>query len=279
MNPQTIQIKVLVENTSNRLGLLGEHGLSYFIQTKDRSLLFDTGQGLALANNAAILGADWQKVDAVVLSHGHYDHSGGLRFFSRQKNLPKIYAHPAAFEKKYAKSPQNQFRFIGISDEAISLFKDQAVWTERPTELVDGIWVTGPVPRQNEWEQYSGPFYLDDRGLQADDLLDDQSIYFTTQQGVVVLLGCAHSGVVNTLRYIQKLTGKTEIGFVAGGMHLLQSSPDRIQWTIQEFQRMNVKVIAPCHCTGTAARHALRNAYQDRYVDCSTGTEFLYELV
>ena len=150
MNPQTIQIKVLIENTANRLGLLGEHGLSYFIQTKDRSLLFDTGQGSALANNAAILGADWQKVDAVVLSHGHYDHSGGLCFYSRQKDLPKIYAHPAAFEKKYAKSPQNQFRFVGISDEAVSLFKDKAVWTERPTEVANGIWVTGPVPRENE---------------------------------------------------------------------------------------------------------------------------------
>lgn len=276
MNPQELTIQVLVENTSNRKGWLGEHGLSYLITSRDRFLLFDTGQGLALAHNATALGVDLEKIDSIILSHGHYDHTGGLCFFSQSKTGPTIYAHPNAWQKKYAKKQQNQYYSVGIPDGLDVSLREKVIGTEQPTQIIDGIWVTGEVPRENEWEQSTGTFYLDDRGQQTDELKDDQSIFIKTNQGIVVLLGCAHSGVVNTLQYIERLTGGMGIGFVMGGMHLLNASLERINQTIQELRRMNVKKIAPCHCTGVGACHTLRSSFGDQYVECSVGTEFRF---
>lgn len=277
MNRREIKIQVLVENTANRIGVLGEHGLSYWIQTSERSILFDTGQGMALAHNAQTLGIDQQQVDFIVLSHGHYDHTGGLRFFTQTKTSLPIYAHPGAWKKKYAKK-QNVYVSVGIPEELGDSFQEKGIETWQPTQILDGVWVTGEVPRQNEWERSTGTFFLDDRGQQADELKDDQSIFIQTNQGIVVLLGCAHSGVVNTLHYIERLTEEKPLAFVIGGMHLVNASPERIQRTIQEFHRMGVEKIAPCHCTGTSACHALRNAFVDHYVDCSVGTEFRFVL-
>lgn len=277
MNPAEITIQVLVENTTNRIGLLAEHGLSYWIHIHDRSILFDTGQGMALAHNASALGVDLEKIDSIVLSHGHYDHTGGLCFFSQSKTGPTIYAHPNARQKKYAKK-QNDYVSVGIPEGLGDSFQEKGIETRQPTQILDGIWVTGEVPRENEWERSSGTFYLDNRGQQADELKDDQSIFIQTNQGIVVLLGCAHSGVANTLQYIERLTEKKPLGFVIGGMHLVDASPERIRRTIQEFHRMGVEKIAPCHCTGVVACHALRNAFGDQYVDCSVGTEFRFVL-
>ena len=232
MNSQKLTIQVLVENTVTDKGLLSEHGLSYLIKTKDRSLLFDTGQGMVLAHNASALGVDLKQVDTIILSHGHYDHTGGLCFF-RQNDFPKVYIHPNALHKKFAKDKQGHYYPVGITAELendLEWVKERAVWTEQPTQIMDGIWVTGVVPRVHEQEKSSYPFYLDDHGLQLDELTDDQSIYIQTAHGVVVVLGCAHSGVVNTLDYIKKLTGGRTICFVIGGMHLLHASSDQICW-------------------------------------------------
>lgn len=282
MDPQELTIQVLIENTANRKGLLGEHGLSYLIKIGDRSLLFDTGQGLALSYNASVLDVDLHQVDSIILSHGHYDHTGGLRFFLNFKSIPTLYAHPSALQKKFARKQQNRYSPVGIPtelDPLLSSMKEKIIWTEEPTKILENIWVTGPIPRTYEWEQSSGSFYLDEQGQKSDEMNDDQSIYIRTKQGVVVLLGCAHAGVINTLQYIKKLTHGMEISFVIGGMHLIHASLERIHWTIRKLHRMNIHTICPCHCTGAAAIQALRHSFEDRCVECSVGEKFTFEVV
>ncbi|MDX9754437.1 MAG: MBL fold metallo-hydrolase [bacterium] len=281
MNESILHVQVLVENRAEALGLLGEHGLSYLVQKGEQSLLFDTGQGMALAHNAEVLGVDLEQIDCIALSHGHYDHGGGLTFFAKRHNPPPIYAHPAAFFPKYAKRQDNQYQSVGIVEvlgQAMDRFTDSLVPVVKPTEVLEGVWLTGPVPRVDEGESAQEDFYLDDRGERKDELLDDQSLYFLSQAGVVVLLGCAHSGVINTLKYIQTLTDHRPFAHVMGGMHLLHASPVRIEETIEALKEVGVRKVSPCHCTGANATLALHAAWGEGWSACQSGSHFSFPL-
>jgi 7,8-dihydropterin-6-yl-methyl-4-(beta-D-ribofuranosyl)aminobenzene 5'-phosphate synthase len=282
MNKTNIQIQVLVENTAAGKDILAEHGISFHITTGDHSILLDTGQGFVLSNNASIMNIDLRQVESIVLSHGHYDHCGGLRFFTDPDNTTRIYAHPAAFLPKFAKNKQNQIYPVGIAavlEQHLPQLQQRAVFTEEPTEIINGLWVTGQVPRVNDFEQSSGRFYLDQQGQQPDDLIDDQSMFFKTTQGIIVLLGCAHAGIINTLQYIQSLTGNIPFHYVIGGTHLVNASKQRMLQTIEQLHKLNVQNIAPCHCTGLSTRIDLHNAFQEQCTECKIGTSYNFELI
>jgi 7,8-dihydropterin-6-yl-methyl-4-(beta-D-ribofuranosyl)aminobenzene 5'-phosphate synthase len=199
-----VRITVLVENTAESPGLLAEHGLAFWIEIGSQCVLFDTGQGGVLVNNAYRLGVSLNRVDAIVLSHGHYDHTGGLADALRSHQRTTVYAHPDAMKPKFARNQDGTSREIGIPgvcQEALRRSRDRLVLTEKPTTLSNGLVATGPVPRITDFEDTGGPFFLDAQCQQPDPLWDDQAIFFESKQGTVVLLGCAHSGVINTLRY------------------------------------------------------------------------------
>ncbi len=213
----SLSLTVLVENTAAGRGLLGEHGLSYLIETDDSRILFDTGQGFVLKHNAQHLGISLQELDAVVLSHGHYDHAGGLMTVLEECNPTKLFLHPAAIKPKFSQRGE-----IGspIQDMAILEQKfSQLIWTEQPTEIIPGVSVTGTIPRTHPLEDTGGVFWQDAEHEQVDLIPDDQSLFMDTPEGLVVVLGCAHSGVINTLNYIAKITGKDKFYAVIGGMH------------------------------------------------------------
>ena len=137
--------------------------------------------------------------------------------------------------------------------------------------------VTGPVPREADFEDTGGPFFLDEGCSKPDPLIDDQALFFEAKGGVVVLLGCAHSGAINTLRYVQHLKGGKPILAVLGGMHLVNASPKRITRTIRELRRLDVQLLAPAHCTGVAATVALWNAFPGKCAACQVGSQFTFE--
>jgi 7,8-dihydropterin-6-yl-methyl-4-(beta-D-ribofuranosyl)aminobenzene 5'-phosphate synthase len=145
------------------------------------------------------------------------------------------------------------------------------VWVEAPTEICDGLRLTGPIPRTTGFENTGGPFFKDQRCTEPDDLIDDQAAFVETPAGTVVILGCAHAGVINTLRHVQALTDNRPIHTVIGGMHLLNASPDRMDKTVAELRRIGVHRLLPCHCTGFAARARLWNEFPGRCGDCSVG--------
>ncbi|MDZ7620821.1 MAG: MBL fold metallo-hydrolase [Patescibacteria group bacterium] len=277
---EKVRITLLVENTAESAGLMAEHGLAYWIEDGSQRILLDAGQGGVLVANAYRLGVELTKLDAVVLSHGHYDHTGGLNHALRGNQPAAIYLHPDALKPKFARNKDGTGRSIGIPDVselAVRRHRDRMVFTEKPTSLGGGFMVTGPVPRLTDFEDTGGPFFLDPRCGTPDPINDDQAVFFDSSQGTVVLLGCAHSGVINTLRYVRQLTGNRPIHAVLGGMHLAAASDERLNRTIDELRSLDIACLAPAHCTGRAATAAMWQALPDRCLPFHVGTRVEFE--
>jgi 7,8-dihydropterin-6-yl-methyl-4-(beta-D-ribofuranosyl)aminobenzene 5'-phosphate synthase len=250
-----LRISVLTENTVRTKGLLAEHGLALWIEIGDRKILFDAGQGMALYNNACFLGINLEEADMVILSHGHYDHTGGLPEVLEQVKNVSVYAHPAVFEIRFSRHSDGGIHNIAmprLSQEALRQ-KANLILSDKPKEIFPGFHLTGAIPRVTDFEDTGGDFYLDRECLTPDPVLDDQAVFIETSSGLVVILGCAHSGVINTLNYIRKLTGNASIHTVIGGMHLGNASESRIAQTIQQLKKLKLQALMPAHCTGFAA--------------------------
>lgn len=269
----TIKITTLVENSVSGAGLLAEHGLSFWIEYSDKRILFDTGQSDILIKNAKVLGIDLSKTDAVVLSHGHYDHAGGLAAVLEIAKKAKIYLHPAAVKPKFSKKASGA-ESIGMPNSALQAIKNrEVIFTEKATQIFPGVKVTGQIPRINDFEDVGGAFFLDKDCQKDDILLDDQTLFIETAKGLVIVFGCAHSGVVNILHHIRELTGKKQFYAVLGGMHLLRASKERVEQTEKVFRDYGVKKIGPAHCTGADVTRKLWDVFPDRCFDSRVGTK------
>jgi len=273
---ERLRITALVEDTATEGGLLAEHGLAFWIEADGHRLLFDTGQGMALRHNAEALGIDLRQADAVVLSHGHYDHSGGL-VDALAGGRPAVFLHPDAIDPKYGRRKHPPHREIGIPRrcaEVLSASASSITWTGSPTEVGPGGWVTGEIPRSTSFEDTGGPFYRDPDCTEPDPLADDQAMFLDTRAGLVVVVGCAHSGVVNTLRYVAGQTDGRPIHALLGGMHLLRADRDRLDATAAAFDEYGIERLAPAHCTGSAAVRYLWARLGGRCEECSVGSRF-----
>jgi len=279
--PMTMRVTALVENTARGAQLLAEHGLAWWIELGDHRVLFDTGQGGVLKANARYLNIPLAETEAVVLSHGHYDHTGGLADTYATGATPVIYAHPAALEPKYARSGGGSCRDIGIPAACLRSVQEHApriVETVKPTTICGGLTATGPVPRRTTFEDTGGPFFLDPGCESPDPLADDQALYIDSPGGTIILLGCAHAGVINTIQYVRQLTDQRPVHMLLGGMHLVNASGERIRWTIDQLKTMGVRNVAPLHCTGMAATANLWDAFPSAFVQCSVGTTIEFKV-
>ncbi|MDB9315273.1 MBL fold metallo-hydrolase [Spirulina sp. CS-785/01] len=270
---RTCTITVLVENTAGGRGLLGEHGISFLIETDSHRVLFDTGQGFVLQHNAKQLGISLDHLDAVALSHGHYDHTGGLPDLLSHISCPALFVHPGALSPKY--SPRGE---IGspLQEEHLKQQVGRMVWTEKPTEVVPGVYLTGTIPRNHPLEDTGGKFWLDRNHDTIDPILDDQALYVETPVGLVVVLGCAHAGVINTLDHIAQITGRQRFYAVIGGMHLLRANVKRLRATADTLEHYKVEQIGANHCTGVQAIAFFWQEFSDRCLDCRVGTRLKF---
>jgi 7,8-dihydropterin-6-yl-methyl-4-(beta-D-ribofuranosyl)aminobenzene 5'-phosphate synthase len=276
-----IRLTVLVENTATGQRLLAEHGLAVWIEYGSQRVLFDCGQGLVLVSNAYRLQTPIYEADCIVLSHGHYDHTGGLAEVANRNSRAVLFAHPECRAPKYIRRHDGTLRDVGMPESARRVLETRAaswVRTAEPQSVVNGLTATGTIPRVTEFEDTGGPFFLDPEGQQADPLVDDQALFFDTDQGTVVVLGCAHAGVINTLQYVQRLTGGRPIHTVVGGMHLVQASNGRLERTIQQLRELDVQRLGPAHCTGSRAVAALWAAFPDRCLDYHVGTRLEFKM-
>jgi len=261
-----LRITLLVDHSSARPDLETEHGLSFLVEADDQVVLFDAGATKAAFRNAERLGTPWRRISRIILSHGHWDHTGGLVPFLQALPEAEVYLHPRAMAPKYSLHPGKPVRTLSMPQEVQALLQarmGRLHWSTASMRLGKGIGLTGPIPRGHPEETYSGPFYLDPEGRDPDPLEDDQALWITTQQGIVLVLGCAHAGVANTLDHLRVLTGKKSTLAVVGGFHLSAAPEARIQSTLRALQKAHVQRVAPAHCTGPAATTAFQEAYGD----------------
>lgn len=266
----SIKLTVLVNNNVYLPGLQAEHGWSLLIETPQESVLFDLGQSDLFQKNAAALGCDLIKVGKVVLSHGHYDHTGGLNSFLSLNPGTIIYAHPNVFRKRFSVKPGKTTREIGMPIDA-QKYRDKFSLNIKPSEILPGIFLTGEIGRKfNSWEINKG-LYDDSEGKEPDFVLDDQAIILNTSQGIAVLLGCCHSGLANTLETVADITGEKRIYMVLGGMHLSDAPEGVIREAVQCLNKFHVQKVGQAHCTGWRGMEALTRLFSGEVFPCDVG--------
>jgi 7,8-dihydropterin-6-yl-methyl-4-(beta-D-ribofuranosyl)aminobenzene 5'-phosphate synthase len=270
-----LAITVLSENAAGPARVLAEHGLALWIEADAHRILFDTGQGLVLQHNADELGVDLAEADAVVISHGHFDHLGGLPSVLDRLSNARLFVHPGAFVARYSRHGDHPPEPVGATSVDLATIQRaiaEVVLTEEPTAVVAGVHVTGPIPRVNDFEDTGGAFFLDRAGTQPDPIGDDQALFVATSEGVVVFVGCAHAGTVNTLEYVAALIGQERIFAIVGGMHLIHASQRRLSETAGAIDRLGVRQIGPCHCSGGMATARLAATTSAQVLNLAAGS-------
>jgi len=183
---------------------------------------------------------------------------------------------------RYGVQPPKAARSIGIPEPArtcvAQLPAAQVTSTTESVMLTPHIGVTGPVARETSFEDVGGPFFLDTLEKEPDPIIDDQALWIATQAGLVVCAGCCHAGVINTLRYVQQISGIERVHAVIGGFHLLNADDDRLRHTVDALRRIGPEQLIPCHCTGRGAIDVLRNALGARVRPCRSGDVFRFKV-
>lgn len=234
-----MKLTVLTENVANDR-FLAEHGLSYLVEHDEASLLFDAGNSDVFLKNAARLSINTDSIETVVLSHGHWDHGNGLAFLSGKR----LICHPNAFAKRYSKLGKEE---VGLSLSKEEIFKRFDVQTSAaPVFITERIVFLGEIPRLNDFESQSTPFV--DENLHEDFIPDDSALAVITEKGLVVVSGCAHAGICNTIEHAKVVTGIGTVHAVIGGFHLLRADEQTAR-TIEYFHWNKINNSLPSHCT------------------------------
>lgn len=275
------------EGGSTTVGLMAEHGFSALVAVRRGStttrLLFDTGLSPeAMVVNAERLGADLRDVQAVVLSHGHFDHAGGLAGLIGRRSvssLPMV-LHPLAWTRRRMAIPGQEPRELPtLSKKALLGEGFEVIERRRPSLLVDGsVLITGEVDRTTEFERGMAIHQAWDGSRWTADpmIMDDQALVVNVAgQGLVVVTGCGHAGAVNIVRHAMRLTGVTRLHALIGGLHLGGPMFEPvIAPTVAALTEYAPSLVVPGHCTGWRAQHALAAMLPDAWVQGSSGTQY-----
>ena len=272
------RITVLCENTVHGMGFLGEHGFAALVEIPGQNILFDTGQGLGLIPNSLRLKKDLRDVSRVVLSHGHSDHVGGLLAFLEINGGCPVVAHPEIFSEKFRLIPagdgEEKPRSNGMPWPQTYLTTRGARfdWLRDFTEIAPNVFITGEVPRKTVFERGSPKLVVSrNSSFVQDPFLDDFSMVLKTSRGLVVVLGCAHAGVVNIIRHAIEKTGEKRIYAVLGGTHLGLSPEAQLNPSVEALKEFNIEMLAVSHCTGQAPMARLACEFGDRFGFGSVG--------
>lgn len=246
-----MKIYILVENSAGP-GFGAEHGISYLIESDEKNILFDTGHTDLFIKNANLLGFDLlDKIDTIVISHGHWDHINGLSFLvrklkSERKDKKKIslYAHPGIFKKRYHKGSDKNLGSRINQEELADIF--DLVLTDIPVEIIKNIYFLGKIPRITGFEAQSTPYVFEDHS--PDYLLDDSGLLIIIEDKLILISGCAHSGICNMTEYAKNVSGFKDFLAILGGFHLKTYNAQAIE-TVNYLKRQSITRLFPSHCT------------------------------
>ena len=278
----TIRFSVLTENSVGVNGVMAEWGWSVFVETDTHAFLLDTGPGTSACHNAQMLGIDLKRADKIVLSHSHFDHTGGLREMLRimGKKEIEIVAHPAIWSKRYnRKKSGDMYMGMPFQREELETYGARFHLTHEPYQLLPDVTTCGEVPMNTDFEAKSTPahgetgrYLIDASGERVDSMADDLAVIVNSSEGLIVFLGCAHRGIINTLHHAQQVCGEERIHAVIGGAHLVAESNERIEKTIAVLDEMQIQKIGLCHCTGPRAVARMIDRFGDRFIFCNAGS-------
>jgi 7,8-dihydropterin-6-yl-methyl-4-(beta-D-ribofuranosyl)aminobenzene 5'-phosphate synthase len=267
---------------------LAEHGFSMLIRVlrgrKTVSILFDTGiSSNGVVENAKRMGLDLREVECIVLSHGHYDHFGGLISVLKtinKTNLPLI-VHEDMFRTRGIANSDGTIRIYPEFPTKEQLSSAHLIRTKQPYLIAnDMILVTGEIPRETSFEKgfLQHRAFINGTWQPHPLILDDRAVVFNVREkGLVIISGCAHAGIINTITYAQRITGVPRVYAVIGGFHLAgKENEHRIEQTVKELERVNPRLVVPSHCTGWRAICTIASALPDAFVWNSVGN--LYQV-
>lgn len=276
---KNLKVVTLLDNSVNTLGPLAHWGLSMLLTYRDsdgvaRRLLMDTGSDRdSLIRNAKLLNVDLGGIDAIVLSHGHLDHTAATVEVAKANPGIRIHAHPSAFdERHYINEKGDRRRQSPPEGEGLAELEAigaRVIFSRGPVEVSPGVWATGEVPRRSFetiMELNRGKVVREENGVEVEDLIpDDQSIFLDLDGfGLIVVTGCAHAGILNTLAYFSELTGGKPRALI-GGTHLTGRRPEYVAKTINGLRDYSLSVISPSHCTGFKAAAELSAAFPEAF--------------
>jgi 7,8-dihydropterin-6-yl-methyl-4-(beta-D-ribofuranosyl)aminobenzene 5'-phosphate synthase len=265
------RITVLCENLVGRLTGSGEHGFSAFIETDTGNYLFDTGKGPSIVGNSLALNKDLRSVQKIFLSHGHYDHTGGLPEVLTLKGVVDVHVHPDVFIDRIHIRPEGgkeTRRFVGLPFKRRYLESLGAhfLLNKDYMEVGKGMFLTGEVPRKTPFEKPDPRLFSEMEGKTTQDIfLDDQSLILDTDKGLILILGCAHSGMINIINHVVNKTGKERFFAILGGTHLDFLTPEQLEASILSLKKMAIEKIGVSHCTGMRAAFRLHQEFGDRF--------------
>lgn len=284
MNNDEIRIVTLIENHPDIEGkLLCEHGLSFYIEADGMKILFDTGQTGAFIENAKRLAVDLSDLDYMVISHGHYDHSGGLKaFMDMGWRLPTLLVGKGFFKSKYRKSEHDTCKYIGNSFSKDELAAHKCKCIEIKTmdyAISDHLVFYRKFNHWTSYEKLNDKFFLMDQDRRVTDDFDDEIVLsIETANGMLLIVGCAHAGIVNIMKTIKARSHEPIYGMV-GGTHLVDADAKRIDETMAYFHEEGLELIGAAHCTGDIAIEEFKKQFGNRFASVCSGKKISCQVI
>ena len=271
-----VRLTILSENSVGvPFGVIGEHGFACYLETEYGNYLFDTGQGYAIVPNSLVLSKDLRSIKAIMISHGHYDHTGGLPAVLKLCGPVNVYGHPDMFMDRIWSS-EDHTRFIGLPFSRRyleSLGATFCLGTDM-VEVGEGLFLTGEIPRTSAFEKGDVKMTAVMPGgekIHPDPLKDDLSLLVDSDRGLILVLGCAHAGLINIIEYAMKRMNRDDIYAIIGGTHLAFATEEQIAATMEVIDRFSIERIGVSHCTGQLQASRLHAKLNERFFFASVG--------